>query len=68
MYCHRDPHARDPSQRLRPTQAKKKILKQIPNDALQGITGAAFDTRLTDEEIEVTAVIAFFVRINRYAA
>jgi hypothetical protein len=53
---------------LRPTQAKKKFLKQIPNDALQGIIGAAFDTRLTDVEIEVTAVIAFFVHIYGYTA
>ena len=57
-----------PTQRFRPTQGTSDFLKRIPNGGLQGISSAAFDTRLTNGEIEETGVLAFFVRIFGYAA
>lgn len=57
-----------PTQRFRPTLATNDFLKGIPPDGLQGMPVAAFDTRLTDKEIEETDVLAFFVRIFGYAA
>ena len=57
-----------PTQRFGQTQATCDFLKRIPNDGLQGVRIAAFDTRLTDEEIEETAVLSFFIRIFGYAA
>ena len=57
-----------PTQRFRPTPATSDFLKQIPTAGLEGISAAAFDTRLTIEEIEETGVLAFFVRIFGYAA
>ena len=57
-----------PTQRFKPTQATSDFLKRIPMDGLQGISAAAFDTRLTSEEIEETGVLAFLVRIFGYAA
>jgi len=56
------------TQQFGQTQATSDFLKQIPNDGLQGVRIAAFDTRLTDEEIEETAVLSFFIRIFGYAA
>jgi flavodoxin len=57
-----------PTQRFRPTAATSNFLKQIAANGLQGVQVAAFDTRLTREEIEATAPLAFFVRIFGYAA
>ena len=57
-----------PTQQFRPTRATSSFLKSIPKNGLQGIKVAAFDTRLTIEEIEETAILAFSVRILGYAA
>ena len=57
-----------PTQRFRPTKPTSDFLKRIPKDGLKSISAAAFDTRLTIEEIEETGVLAFFVRIFGYAA
>ena len=57
-----------PTQRFRPTTAITDFLKSIPKDALKGVKVAAFDTRLTEEEIEKVRILAFFVRIYGYAA
>jgi flavodoxin len=57
-----------PTQRFRPTSATKDFLKRIPQNGLQGTKVAAFDTRLTIEEIEGTRALSFFVRIFGYAA
>lgn len=57
-----------PTQRFRPTQPTSDFLKRIPNDEMKSIRAAAFDTRLTVEEIEETGALAFFVRILGYAA
>jgi flavodoxin len=57
-----------PTQQFNPTKATSSFLKGIPRNDLSGIKVAAFDTRLTVEEIEETAILAFFVRIFGYAA
>jgi len=57
-----------PTQRFRPTIGTTSFLKSIPKDGLEGIKVAAFDTRLTREEIEKVSILAFFVRIFGYAA
>jgi len=57
-----------PTQQFKPTGATSTFLKGIPKNSLKGTKVAAFDTRLTIEEIEETTVLAFFVRIFGYAA
>jgi len=59
-----------PTQRFRPTIAISNLLKEIPKNGLKGVKIAAFDTRLTQSEINKTPALAFFVRIagNAYAA
>ena len=57
-----------PTQQSNPTKATSTFLKGIPKNGLSGTRVAAFDTRLTVEEIEKTAILAFFVRIFGYAA
>jgi flavodoxin len=57
-----------PTQRFRPTENITRFLKNIPAVELKRVNVAAFDTRLTVEEIERQAVLAFFVRIFGYAA
>lgn len=57
-----------PTQRFRPTEGTKDFVKAIERDILSNIRVAAFDTRLTEEEIEKTGILAFFVRIFGYAA
>ncbi len=57
-----------PTQRFRPTPPITTFLKSLPAGSLKGVRVAAFDTRLTVEEIEAHSVLAFFVRIFGYAA
>lgn len=57
-----------PTQQFNPTKATSSFLKGIPKNGLSGTRVAAFDTRLTVEEIEKTTILAFFVRIFGYAA
>ena len=57
-----------PTQKFSPTGATKDFLKGIPRGALEGTKVAAFDTRITPEEIEKVGILAFFVRIFGYAA
>jgi flavodoxin len=57
-----------PTQRFRPTERTKEFIKAIERDVLSNTKVAAFDTRLTEEEIEKTGILAFFVRIFGYAA
>jgi len=60
-----------PTQRFRTTAAMNDLLKRIPENSLKGIKVAAFDTRLTKNEIGKTPILAFFVRLfgtNAYAA
>jgi len=58
-----------PTWRFRPTPAIKEFLNSIPRSGLKGTKVAAFDTRLTPEEIQSTsAVLARFVSIFGFAA
>jgi len=57
-----------PTQRFRPTAAITQFLKTIPKDGLKDVGVAAFDTRLTQRDIEKVRILAFFVRIYGYAA
>ncbi len=57
-----------PTQRFRPTIATTHLLKSIPKDGLKGVKVAAFDTRLTEDEIGKNRILAFFVGIYGYAA
>ena len=58
-----------PTQRLRPTIPTSNLLKMLAGNSLKGVKVAAFDTRLTVQEIEKIRVLAFFVRLfGGYAA
>ena len=57
-----------PTQRFRPTEAIKNLLKRIPKNGLKGVKVAAFDTRFTMSDIEEIPVLPFFVRLFGYAA
>jgi flavodoxin len=57
-----------PTQKFRPTAATSSLLKSIPQNGLEGVTVAAFDTRFPESKIEEVGILAFFVRIFGYAA
>jgi flavodoxin I len=59
-----------PTQRFRPTPQTSTLLDGLPPNSLSGVKVAAFDTRLTWEEIRKTPVLAFSVKLvgNAYAA
>ena len=57
-----------PTQQFRPTAAMRSFLANIPRDGLKGVRVAAFDTRLTQGEIDKSPPLPFFVRIFGYAA
>ena len=57
-----------PTQKFRPTSPIKQLLKSLPKNALRGVKVAAFDTRLTEEEINAHGVFTKFVDIFGYAA
>ena len=56
-----------PTQQFRATAAMKDFLKRIPANGFKGVKVAAFDTRLTQAEIEKTPPLLFFERIFGYA-
>jgi flavodoxin len=57
-----------PTQRFSPTGATTSLLKSIPQNGLNGVKVAAFDTRFTVSAIEKVRILAFFVKIFGYAA
>ncbi len=57
-----------PTQKFRPTAPIKQLLKGLPKNALRGVKVAAFDTRLTEEEINSHGVLTKFVDVFGYAA
>ena len=57
-----------PTQKFRSTDAIKGFLKGIPAGRLKGIRVAAFDTRLTQSNIDGTPILPHFVKIFGYAA
>ena len=57
-----------PTQKFSPTGATTRMLKSIPNRGLKGVKVAAFDTRITEAEVERIKILAFFVKLFGYAA
>ena len=61
-----------PTQRFNPTPAISSFLKSIPHDGLKGMRVAAFDTRLTVEEMKsMSSVLSFSANLvgkTAYAA
>jgi flavodoxin I len=58
-----------PTRAFSPSPAIKKFLKRIPQNGLKGINVAAFDTRITDEEIDSAIFfLRFLVNIFGFAA
>ena len=56
-----------PTQKFKPTIGVTDFLKSIPKNGLAGVRVAAFDTRLTQKNIDETPVLPFFVKIFGYA-
>ena len=56
-----------PTRAFRPTPAISRFVKGLPRKALQGVSVAAFDTRMIVEEINI-AFLTFIVSIFGYAA
>jgi flavodoxin I len=52
-----------PTQRFRTTPSMSDLLKTIPQNSLRGVKVAAFDTRLSMDEINKIPILAFFVRL-----
>ena len=58
-----------PTRGFRPTPAISNLLKSIPNNGLKGVKVAAFDTRMTEEEINSAVfILRILVNIFGYAA
>jgi len=57
-----------PTQQFRPTIGMRAFLDSIPKGSLTGVKVAAFDTRLTQAEIDKNRILAFFVSLYGYAA
>ena len=57
-----------PTQRFTSTPDMQGFLGRIPKGSLKGVRVAAFDTRLTQAEIDKQPTLPFFERIFGYAA
>jgi flavodoxin len=58
-----------PTRAFSPSPAIKKFLKRIPKNGLKGVKVAAFDTRVTEEEIDSAVfILRICVNIFGYAA
>jgi flavodoxin len=58
-----------PTRAFRPIPAIKNLLKSIPKNGLKGVKVAAFDTRMTEEEIDSAVfILRILVNIFGYAA
>lgn len=56
-----------PTRGFRPTEGITKFLKKIPVDGLKDVKVAAFDTRISTDDI-TSSILGFLVRIGGYAA
>jgi len=56
-----------PTHAFQPTAAARAFLKRIPPGALRGARVAAFDTRISEEDVG-SGVFSFFVKFFGYAA
>jgi flavodoxin len=59
--------AGSPTRAFSPTPAIKKWLGSLPSSSLKGVQVAAFDTRMSIEDVD-NAVLTFLVKILGYAA
>jgi flavodoxin I len=57
-----------PTLKFSPLGTITGFLKGIPNNGLQGVKVAAFDTRIPESRINEIRILAFFVKIFGYAA
>ncbi len=57
-----------PTQKFRPLSTTTDFLKLIPKNGLKGVNVAAFDTRITEEEIQAHGFLSKMVDIFGYAA
>jgi flavodoxin len=57
-----------PTQKFSPLGTITEFLKSIPQNALQGVRVAAFDTRIPESKVAEVRILAFFVRLFGYAA
>jgi len=58
-----------PTRAFSPSPTIKKFLKSIPKNGLKGVKVVAFDTRITDEEIDSAVfILRILVNIFGYAA
>jgi len=57
-----------PTRQFKATGALDQFLKQIPAGTLEGIQVAAFDTRLTPEDVAKNKFLAIMVKFFGYAA
>ncbi len=60
--------AGSPTQKFTMLPAMKQCLNSLPSNALKGLNVAAFDTRITEEEVNRIKILKFFVTIFGYAA
>jgi flavodoxin len=56
-----------PTRKFQPTPATKQLVQSIPAKGLQGVTVAAFDTRILIEEVG-SGFLTFMVKLFGYAA
>ena len=56
-----------PTRGFRPSPDVSRFLKNLPADSLQGVKAAAFDTRISEEDVN-SRVFHFLVRYFGYAA
>jgi len=57
-----------PTQKFRPLPLVTALLQNIPHDGLKKVRVAAFDTRITPEEVARVGILAFLVKLFGYAA
>jgi flavodoxin len=57
-----------PTQRFRSMPAIRSLLNGISSNGLKGVKVTAFDTRMTEKEINETPVLAFFVKLSGRSA
>jgi len=57
-----------PTQKFRPLPSVTALLQNIPPDGLKKVRVAAFDTRITPEEVARVGILAFLVKLFGYAA
>ncbi len=57
-----------PTRQFKETSAINQFMKQIPKNGLDGVNLAAFDTRMTPEDVNKNKFLGLMVRLFGYAA